>query len=143
MSQRGKRSVTALSAPVGDGATALVRRPSPPLDLTPEQSDVWQQVVDALPADWFPRETWPLLSQYCRHTIDARRIGQLIDQECAKPDLDVGGYGELLKMQRQETGALKILAASMRLAQQSARTDGAAATAKKGVCTVKRPWEPN
>jgi hypothetical protein len=108
--------------------------------LTPEQSDVWQQVVDALPADWFPRETWPLLSQYCRHTIDARRVSQLIDQECAKPDLDVGAYGELLQMQRQETGALKVLAASMRLAQQSARTDGSAGTAKRGR-TTKRPWE--
>ena len=141
MIQRGKRSIAGPTAPVGEGTKALVRHPAPPLDLTPEQSDVWQQVVAALPAGWFPRETWPLLSQYCRHTIDARRIGQLIDQKCAKPDLDVGAYGELLQMQRQETGALKVLAASMRLAQQSARTDGAAATAKKGARTVKRPWE--
>lgn len=141
MMQRGRRSVAALTAPAAEGVTVLVERPEPPLDLTPEQSDVWRHIVDGLPADWFPRETWPLLSQYCRHTVEARRLGQLIDQECARPDLDVRNYGELLKLQRQESGALKILAASMRLAQQSSRTDGAAATAKRGARTVKRPWE--
>lgn len=141
MIQRGRRGVAALTAPVATGVTTLIERPEAPLELTPEQADVWRQIVDSLPADWFPRETWPLLSQYCRHTIEARRIGQLIDQACALPDLDVAAYGELLKLQRQETGALKVLAASMRLAQQSARTDGAAATAKRGARTVKRPWE--
>ncbi len=141
MIQRGRRSGAALTMTAPAAATTLLQRPEAPLDLTPEQSDVWRQIVDALPADWFPRETWPLLSQYCRHTIEARRLGQLIDQACAMPDLDVAAYGELLKLQRQETGALKVLAASMRLAQQSARTDGAAATAKRGARTVKRPWE--
>ena len=141
MIQRGRKGLAALSAPVAAGVATLVRRPEPPLDLTPEQSDVWRQVVDGLPATWFPRETWPLLSQYCRHTIDARRIGQLIDQECAKPDLDVMRYDALLKMQRQETGALKILAASMRLAQQSTLGHATGETAKKANRTVKRPWE--
>lgn len=142
MIQSGRRGVAALTAPVSAGVTELIRRPEPPLDLTPEQSDVWRAIVDAMPADWFPRETWPLLSQYCRHTIEARRLGQLIDQTCALPDLDVAAYGELLKLQRQETGALKVLAASMRLAQQSSRTDGSAATAKRGGArTVKRPWD--
>lgn len=141
MIQRGRKGLAALAAPPAAGATTLIQRPEAPLDLTPEQSDVWRQVVDAMPADWFPRETWPLLTQYCRHTIDARRIGQLIDQACARPDLDFAEYGELLKMQRQETGALKVLAASMRLAQQSSRSDDTAKTAKRNKRTVSRPWE--
>lgn len=139
MIQRGRKSLKALAAPAA-GATTLLERPEAPLDLTPEQSDVWRATVDALPADWFPRETWPLLSQYCRHTIDARRIAQLIDQECAKPDMDVKAFGDLLTMQARETAALKAMAASMRLSQQSSRNDGTAQTAKKGR-TVKRPWE--
>lgn len=139
MIQRGRKGMGALAAPAG-GATTLLERPDAPLDLTPEQSDVWRATVDGLPADWFPRETWPLLSQYCRHTIDARRVAQLIDQECAKADMDVKAYADLLTMQRQETAALKAMAAAMRLAQQSSRDNGTAATAKKGR-TVKRPWE--
>lgn len=141
MIQRGRRGVAALTAPAPAGVVTLLQRPEPPLELTPEQSDVWRQIVDGLPADWFPRETWPLLCQYCRHAIEARRLGQLIDQTCALPDLDVAAYGELLKMQRQETGALKVLAASMRLAQQSSRSDDTAKTAKRGGRMVARPWE--
>jgi hypothetical protein len=30
-------------------------------------------------AYWFGRETWPLLSQFCRHVVIARRVAKLID----------------------------------------------------------------
>jgi len=117
----------------------LVERPEAPLELTPEQADVWNEIVDAMPADWFKAETFPLLKQYCRHTIEARRIAQLIDQECSAEPLDSGAYLELLKAQKNETGALKTLAASMRLAQQSSRTDGLAGTAKRNR-QKSTPW---
>lgn len=137
MKQRGRKSGGELATV---GAVHVDRRPEPPVDLTPEQSDIWAMVVGALPADWFPAESWPLLAQYCRHTIEARRIAQLIDQECARPDLDVATYAELLKLQKAETTALKAMAASMRISQQSRRTDNAAATAAKNR-TISRPWE--
>lgn len=137
MKQRGRKSAgeLAIASPV-----TVQPRPEAPVELTPEQADVWQSVVDALPADWFPAETHPLLAQYCRHTVEARRIGQLIDQECARAEMDVAAYAELLKMQRQETSALKAMASAMRLSQQSSRRDDNSGTAKKNR-TVKRPWE--
>lgn len=138
MGARGRKSSTELAA---RGAVALVERPDAPLDLTPEQAEEWQQIVDSLPADWFNRENFPLLAQYCRHVVDARRIAQLIDQECARKDMDVAAYTELLKSQRQETAALKTLAASMRLAQQAKYNAQSAATAGKRGRTVSRPWE--
>lgn len=141
MGQRGRKPASALtiSAPV-DGAVSLIRRPEPPLDLTPAQSDVWQSVVDAMPADWFQPETFPLLKQYCRHTVSASHIAQLIDQELSAKSIDLDELKKLNDMQARETSALKAMASSMRISQQSSRTDGASATAKKNRA-VNRPWE--
>src|SRR5690625_4659134 len=137
MKQRGRKSAGELAV----ASPVLVQpRPDAPVELTPEQADVWNEVVDALPADWFPAETHPLLIQYCRNTIEARRIAQLIDQECAREELDVATYAALLRMQARETTALKSIASSMRLSQQSSRRAGNSATAKKSR-TVTGPWE--
>src|SRR5690625_517057 len=137
MKQRGRKSAGELAV----ASPVLVQpRPDAPVELTPEQADVWNEVVDALPADWFPAETHPLLIQYCRHTIEARRIAQLIDQEGAREELDVATYAALLRMQARETTALNSMASSMRLSQQSSRRDDNSATAKKNR-TVTRPWE--
>ena len=117
-----------------------INRPDAPLDLTPDETDEWHAVVDALPADWFPRETWPLLAQYCRHTVASRRLGQLIDAEMAKLDLDMPMLKDLLMLQRGETSALKAMAASMRLSQQSTWNAKSGDTAKQKR-TVKRLWD--
>jgi len=136
MKQRGRKS----SQELHSGALMLVRRPDAPLDLTPEETDEWRAIVEAMPADWFPRETWPLLAQYCRHTVSARRFAQLMDAEMAKTDIDLAGLDKLAQMQARETTALKSMASAMRLAQQSSRTDGSAGTAKRSR-TVTRLWE--
>ncbi|MGB1147880.1 MAG: hypothetical protein ACPG4M_08300 [Alphaproteobacteria bacterium] len=137
MGQRGRKSS-------GDVLVAetvqLVARPDAPLDLTPEQQEEWSEIVSALPADWFSRENYPLLAQYVRHVVDARRIAQLIDQEVARQDMDIATYAELLKAQRQESTALKTLAASMRLAQQAKYNALSASTAAKKSNSVPAPW---
>ena len=138
MKQRGKKSAEAVAV---QGAVAVMSRPDAPLDLSPEESDVWCEVVDAMPADWFPRETWPLLKQYCRHTVTARRVAQLIDQASAREDLDIAEMKELLAMQAKETSSLKAMAASMRLSQQASYSARGAGGEKSRRSTVKRPWE--
>lgn len=138
MKQRGKKSLAALEAP---SAVTVVRRSDAPLDLTPEETDVWADTVDAMPADWFPRETWPLLRQWCRHTVTARRVSQLIDAATVREDVEVAEMKELLGMQAKETAALKALAASMRLSQQASYSARGAGGEKSRRTTVKRPWE--
>lgn len=139
MRQRGRKGAGALT--VASGAVALVNRPEPPLDLTPEESDVWVATVEALPADWFPSETWPLLRQWCRHTVTARRVSQMIDAASSRDELDVAELKDLLAMQAKETAALKAMAAAMRLSQQASYHAEKAGTAKASRSTVKRPWE--
>jgi len=138
MRQRGKKSGAALEVA---GVVAVIARPDAPLDLTPEETDVWCETVDAMPADWFPRETFPLLRQWCRHTVTARRVSQLIDAATAREDVEIGELKELLAMQAKETAALKALGASMRLSQQASYSARGAGGEKGRRATVKRPWE--
>ena len=139
MGARGKKTGSQIVAE--RAAVSVMERPKAPLDLTPAQSDEWVAIVNVLPADWFSPENYPLLSQYCRHIVNARHTAQLIDQECSSPEMDVRQYLELLGAQHKQTSALKALAASMRLAQQAKHDTQKSAVAQKRVGTVKRPWE--
>ena len=137
MRQRGRKGVTQIEA---SGAPTVISRPDAPLDLTPDASDEWRAIVDVMPADWFSRETWPLLAQYCRHAVTSRRIGQLIEAEMAAVEIDLQKLNKLTKMQAQETSSLKAMAAAMRLAQQSTWNAKSGDTAKSKR-TVKRLWD--
>src|SRR3954462_2165267 len=108
MKKRGPRSAAALEvAPHASTAVIeTVNRPDAPYDLTNEQADEWWAVVNRLPADWFPRETHALLAQFCRHTVAARRVAQLVEAAEQRKRLDVGYYNRLLIMQERESGAL-------------------------------------
>ena len=141
MGTRGRKSAASMEVATAAQAVAVVRRPEPPLDLTPEEADVWVEVAEAMPADWFPRETWPLLRQYCRHTVTARRVSQLIDAAASRDEVDVSEMKELLGLQAKETASLKAMAASMRLSQQASYSARGAGGEKSRRATVKRPWE--
>ena len=141
MIQRGRKSAQQL-ATVETGSVTVVNRPDALLDLTPEETDVWDRTVSSLPADWFQPGTWPLLAQYCRHTVTARRVAQLIDAAMARDEVNVGELRELLAMQAKETSSLKAMAASMRISQQAGYTDPrVAGMAKARRTAMSRPWE--
>src|SRR5690348_16093975 len=76
MGARGPKSLSALSVVESGGQE--ISRPPPPSELTVEQRREWLSVVNRLPAEWFQPETFPLLSQYCRHVVSARRVAELI-----------------------------------------------------------------
>lgn len=96
-----------------------VRRPKPPATLSDEQGSVWLAVVEALPADWFGRETWGMLEQYCKHAVSARRVADLIDAEEKASELDLERYDRLLKMQEREGRAMSSLATRLRITKQA------------------------
>jgi hypothetical protein len=116
MGARGRQSLASLEI---SGTTSRLDRPSAPHDLTDEETEVWVVVVESLPADWFGPSTIPLLVQYCRHAVQARRLGQLIEKATGKKDLELADYDRLLKMQQRESMALAALATKMRISQQS------------------------
>jgi len=139
--KRGRKSKASLTV-IAHGGIISTARPNAPATLTKEQAVEWKEIVDRMPADWFTRETWPLLAQYCRHIVVAYRIAQLIEQTETSPDpLDIDRYDQLLRMQTRETTSIARLATAMRLTQQAKYTAKAAGTASRKAGTGKKPWE--
>jgi hypothetical protein len=97
MGNRGRISSASLSVVSSEGVIT-VPRPKPPDELTDEQAVEWRAIVDRLPADWFTRETWGLLVQYCRHVIAARKVAQLVASLESEADFDVAAYDRALKI---------------------------------------------
>lgn len=115
------------------------RRPAAPSHLTADQRKEWRAIVDRLPADWFTRENYPLLAQYCRHVDNANRIATAID---GLTDMASEEAERLLKMAEREGRAMSSLATRLRLTQQSRYNAQAASTAAKNSGTAERkPWE--
>src|SRR5947208_2872573 len=75
MRQRGRKSPSALAVvPLG-----TIPRQRAPSELTCEETKVWDAVVAAESADWFNGSTRPLLAQFCRHVVAARRVAAMIN----------------------------------------------------------------
>ncbi len=135
--KRGRKSAASLEitavAPV-----ELMERQYAPHDINDEETEVWVAVVEANPADWFNPSTRPLLSQYCRHVIQARRIAELIERATGDPTLSVTDYDRLLKMQERESRAISSLATKMRISQQATTNHRGN---KKQSSASRKPWE--
>jgi len=135
MEGRGRKSAASLSVVGGQTSLESVARPKPPADLTMDQAEEWREVVNRLPADWFPRETWGLLSQYCRHIVSARKVQQLIATLESAEECDLAGYDRALKMQERESRCIASLATKMRISQQTSYDKS-----RKKPPVNKKPW---
>jgi hypothetical protein len=137
MKQRGRKSAGALEIATLAVPLDRTERIKPPHDLVDEEVEVWVAVVNNEPADWFSPSTAPLLANYCRHVVSARRVAELIERATSDPDLNIADYDRLLKMQERESRCLSSLATKMRISQQA--TTNHRGNRKPGV--VKKPWE--
>jgi len=55
-------------------------QPDPPKELSPDEAAEWRRLWATSPPDWFPRETWPLLVQLCRHICQSRFLGECLQE---------------------------------------------------------------
>ena len=106
----------------------------PPVELTDEEVEVWVAVTSSVEASWFNPGNAPLLAQYCRHVINARRIAELIERHAN----NLGTYFELLTLQREQSGSLKTLASAMRISQQATTTYRGN---PRTISQTRVPWE--
>jgi len=137
--KRGRKSAgDMVAAQTIAGAVSRMDRPAPPSELTREQATEWVAVVERMPGGYFPRETHPVLVQYCRHVVTARRVAQLLAATEAAPTLDLDNYARLLKLQEAEGRAISSLATRMRLTQQA--TVNAKVQKPIDMGTSEKPW---
>ena len=119
--QRGRKSAAALATSAAFPLT-LPRLP-PPVELDGEQKETWVLVTNAMPADWFGPGATPLLVQLCRHTVQARRIAELIEKAAGNPETNLSFYQDLLALQARETAAICSLSTKLRLSPSTLRSD--------------------
>lgn len=142
MKQRGRKAAAALEvASIGRNGITTVRRPGPPAELSDEMAEEWRRIVNGKPSDWFDAGAQPVLVQFCRHILAARRVGQLIAQQEASEDYDVDRHLALLRAQERQTAAIKAAATSLRLTPQSRYTPGRAASAAGNEISGAKPWK--
>jgi hypothetical protein len=133
--QRGRPSAASLATIAVP--LEVVERVRAPHDLNDEETEVWVSVVNCEPADWFTQSTIPLLTQYCRHVVQTRRIAELIERGTSDPSLEVKDYDRLLHMQQRESAIMMTLATKMRITNQSTINQ----RGNKISRTRKKPWE--
>ncbi len=111
MIQRGRKSGASLAL-VGDEASSPARLPVPPEHLTDEQGLIWRTVMASPISTVIRPEAYPILEEYCRASVNARRIAALIEQ-VSEDDLD--SFDRLLNMQARAQRAMSSLAEKLRL----------------------------
>jgi hypothetical protein len=117
MPKRGRKSMADLA--ITPTSLGPVMRPDAPYDVTTEEAEEWWAITNRMPAEWFPRETHALLTNFCRHVVTARRISQLISVTETAEHLDIEMYDRLLRMRERESRAASSLATRLRMTQQS------------------------
>lgn len=126
-----RSSVAALSV------VSAVHRPLPPEDLTVEQKHEWNVIVQKLPPDWFPEETWPLLKQYCRLITRARQLAVYFGNG---KGIERDVFLKLTHEEVEVSRAIVVLATKMRITQQSTY-DKTKSKKKQFRSSIQKPWE--
>ena len=130
-----RKSIASLSVVQASGLDSI-QRLAPPEDMIPQEAQLWSDVVDAKPADWFQPDTVPLLTEYCRAKVMCDRLRLQIEVAIAEGEVPK----DLMKLRDMEAKRLMSIATKLRLTQQSRYTPGSAGTAsKKG--QAPRPWQ--
>lgn len=137
MGNRGRPSLASMELMRPLQRVQTIERPRAPHDLTDEETEVWAAVVSGEEASWFTPATLPLLAQYCRHCVHARRLGEMLEKATSDV-LKVKDYERLLRMQRSESQIMMALATKMRLSQQSITNHYGH---HKKTSTAQKPWE--
>jgi hypothetical protein len=137
MAQRGRKSALKLLDVVAT-ETDVVPRPQAPAELSAEEAEEWIALVNAMPADYWPRVTHPNLVQLVRHIVSARRVSQMIERVVSGRKFKPVEYRRLLGMQRAETLAIINLLRSMRLTQLSIKPSSRTPIVANA---MPRPWE--
>lgn len=140
MKQRGRKSAAALTVKPIAGPVDRIERPDAPYTLSDLAAEEWRAIVNRMPADYFPRETWPMLAQLCRHVVASNRLGMLITQlETTKDLWDPEVWLRYLAAQERESRAISSLCGRMRLSHVAVlRQDRTERPPDDG----PKPWDP-
>lgn len=108
-----------------------------PYDLTDTEAAEWVAITKSAGPGWFPRETFPLLTQLCREIVRARKVAQLISQmEKSRKALDLEIYQSMLRTEMQLSASIASLSGKARLSQSSMYDK----SKRKSALPLELPW---
>lgn len=126
----------------GAGITGL-KKPAPPKDIAECAQRVWLHTVNAMPLEWFPPETWPILVRYCYAVCRSMWFEDQLERKMVEAEdgqgIDTGTIDDLQKMLGRERVTIGDLATKMRLTQQSMYNPKA--SKGKGGTNSPKPWD--
>mgnify|MGYP001556700206 CR=1 FL=1 len=136
MQKRGKKSIAEiLVKPASKQADCIL----PPETLTPDQCDIFEQLVANLPDGLITEELVPLVAQLSRHLLTCKRLATWTDkiENGAFNEFESKEYFAVLEQRRKETASALSIMRSLRLTNQSRyRADSAKLDRPSG----KKPW---
>lgn len=141
MKKKRGRKTSAVLAIITDsqGVELLPEKPRAPAHLTEDEAVVWYSVIDVHEQDWISSDQFPLLVQFCCHTMAAKKVAQLIQAELASDNFEWSTYKEMLAAQERESRAITALARTLRITNQARYVpDSASARPTVG---GPDPWE--
>jgi len=119
--------------------------PDPPEELSEDEGKEWRRYWAVSPPGWFPRETWPLLVQLCRHVVNARWLGETM-QEVRAGLLDPTNAEEIkhleviTRLHDREGRAMAAIMEKLRLTTQQRINRNVAAPMQAEEKPEVRPW---
>lgn len=121
---------------------AALSRPEPPAGLSTREIELWQEIVQSLPADWFRASDMPLLAAYCQAAAqNEQATKELAESKLVLKKGSILYRNPLIAIQHAAALRMGALASKMRLCQ-SARYDknkAASATAGANPASSKAP----
>ena len=117
---------------------SLPDRPEPPQNFTEDEALLWRDVVATKPADWFMRDSQPMLAAYCQAVVMHREL--MRRWHALDVAAEIKDVRDLVTLINKTASSASSLATKLRLTQQSRYTPQAASTASKKASPL-RPWE--
>ena len=134
----GRKSTASLSVvPI---STKKDSRLAAPKTLTKRQSQLWIEIVNSKPADWFTPNNSALLVGYVKSIVSHEFISLGVDAVEAGKEIGVKGMDKLYAMQERKARLIQSFATKLRLTQQS-RWQPKTAGEKSGKAATSRPWD--
>ncbi len=140
MNPKGGRKSTASLAVVSEIADW---RPPAPDVLNAGEGELWRQIVNTKPSDWFDAATIPLLTEYCRLKTSVDILNDQVakaEATLAETGLLPDGYKDAVLILDKKQGRMAQLAMKMRLTQQ-ARYEKSKATTETKKAAPRKLWE--
>jgi hypothetical protein len=120
------------------------QRTPPPADLTPREKKYWLEYMEAMPANWFGRETLPMLRILCRYNAIAESCLNVLSDPVAVENTSASDLKKEMYMCDKACAMVLRLSTQLQLSPRS-RSEFQYLSRKKdgtgGNTQANRPWE--